>query len=80
MRDAYEARTRSKLLTTTSCDAIAIAADKGGYTPDISMLSLQQAIKVMNDYFDLQRVRAERQAEIQSLALKVKMQKRLSLI
>lgn len=36
-------------------DPIAIAADKGGYKPDCSLMELNQAIRVLQQYHVLQR-------------------------
>lgn len=44
-------------------DPIAVAADKGGYKPDCSLLELNQAIRVIQQYHVLQR---ERQAKIKA--------------
>lgn len=38
-------------------DPIALAADKYGYKPDTSFMELNQAIRVLQQYHDLQRAR-----------------------
>lgn len=44
-------------------DPIAIAAVEGGYKPDTSLMELNQAIRVIQQYHELQR---ERQAKIKA--------------
>ena len=42
--------------TRRDIDPIAIAADKGGYKPELKLCSFNQAVRVIEDYHDLHRI------------------------
>lgn len=41
-------------------DPIAIAADRGGYKPELKLCSFNQAVRVLEDYHELQLARIQK--------------------
>lgn len=41
-------------------DPIAVAADKGGYKPELKLCSFNQAVRVIEDYHELQLARIQK--------------------
>lgn len=44
-------------------DPIAIAADKGGYKPELKLCSFNQAVRVIEDYHELQLERIQKRLD-----------------